>query len=72
MFKQDVQLHEAEVMLLLPHVIDKSGHKSERHRLAFKHALETAGEVIAPNRLCAVLLQVMRGTGWRKGGRGGW
>ena len=36
-----------------------SGHKSERHKAAFKHALETAGEVVSPQRYSQILLQVL-------------
>lgn len=50
-------LHEADVTCILPHLIDKSGHKSERQKIAFKTALSTAALVIIPSRLCHQLLQ---------------
>ena len=37
MLKREGQvLHDTEVTCLLPHLIDRSGHKSERHKAAFK------------------------------------
>lgn len=57
MHHENIQLHETEVNILLPHVIDRSGHKSERHATLFRSVITTAGEVVAPNRMCAVLLQ---------------
>ena len=38
-------LSEAETTIIVPHLIEKSGHKSERHKVAFKAALAAAGEV---------------------------
>jgi hypothetical protein len=31
---------------MLPHLIDKSGHKSERHKAAYKAALGVAAQVM--------------------------
>jgi hypothetical protein len=50
-------LHEAEISCILPHLIDKSGHKSERHKAAFKTALAAAAQVMLPSKLCHQLLQ---------------
>lgn len=49
-------LHEAECVSLLPLIIERAGHKSERHRVAFKSCLAAAAEIIAPSRLCQLLL----------------
>jgi len=49
-------LHDSEVLCILPHLIDKSGHKSERHKAAFKTAIAAAGEVVAPNKVNQHLL----------------
>jgi hypothetical protein len=53
----DVALHDSEITSFLPHCIERSGHKSERHRVAYKAVLAAAGDVVAPNRLCQLLLQ---------------
>eukprot|EP01041_Mallomonas_annulata_P000127 gene127-202_t len=48
------------VLQFFVHVFEKirnENAQSERHRMAFKATVEAAGEVLAPNRLCAVLLQ---------------
>ncbi len=57
MLKNDEKIHEHEMTICLPHLIDKSGHKSERHKAAFITCLRAAGEIIAPNKLCQFLLQ---------------
>ena len=49
-------LHESEITVVIPHLIEKSGHKSERHKVAFKAALAAAGEVVSPIKLCQLLL----------------
>ena len=49
-------LHEAEISAILPHLIDKAGHKSERHKLAFKAAIQAAGQAVSPARLNQLLL----------------
>ena len=36
-------LHDSEISSLIPHIIDKCGHKSERHKQAFKKTLISAG-----------------------------
>ena len=37
MLKREGQmLHDSEVSCILPHLIDRAGHKSERHKAAFK------------------------------------
>ena len=40
--KQGLTLQDTEAALLLPHLLERSGHKSERHRAAFKSVLEAA------------------------------
>ena len=57
MTKNDDKIHENEMAICLPHLIDKSGHKSERHKAAFIACLRAAGEIVAPNKLCHFLLQ---------------
>lgn len=49
-------LHDSEVQSIFPHLIDKSGHKSERHKLQFKAAIAAAGAVIAPSKVNLHLL----------------
>lgn len=56
---ENVMLHEAEANSVLPHIIDKSGHKSERHRLAFKLSIQAAGEIISPQRINQHLLHAL-------------
>jgi len=50
-------LHEAEMTIIIPHLVDKSGHKSERHKLAFNAALKAVGDIVPPNKLCQFLIQ---------------
>jgi hypothetical protein len=50
-------LHDSEISSILPHLIEKCGHKSERHRNAFKQAISSAGEIIAPNKINQQLIQ---------------
>ena len=57
MLKKEEKIHEAELAIILPHLIDKSGHKSERHKAAFIACLRSAGEIVSPNKLCQYLLQ---------------
>ena len=54
---EKVPIHETEMALALPHLIEKSGHKSERHKVAFISVLKAAGEIIPPNKLCQFFLQ---------------
>ena len=49
-------LHEAECVSLLPLIIERAGHKSERHRVAFKSCLAAAAEIVTHSRLCQLLL----------------
>ena len=41
-------VHDSELSCILPHLIDKSGHKSERHKAAFQATLSIASTIIAP------------------------
>ena len=60
MLKREGQmLHDSEVSCLLPHLIDRAGHKSERHKAAFKAVLVLAADVMPPSKLCQALLQVL-------------
>lgn len=43
-----VPAHEHELACILPHLIDKSGHKSERHKAAFQATLSIAASIIPP------------------------
>lgn len=52
-----VPLHEAEAGIVLPQLIERSGHKSERHKAAYKAALEVAEAVCPPAKMSAFLLQ---------------
>jgi hypothetical protein len=49
-------LHEAEVGILLPHLLERSGHKNERHRQAYSAAVAAAAQVTSPQRMAQVLL----------------
>jgi len=57
MTKEGATLHDSEAAAILPFLIDKSGHKSERHKNAFKQAIVAAGELLPPNKLVQFLLQ---------------
>jgi len=46
-------LHDAEITIAIPHLIEKSGHKSERHKAAFISTLR-AGKFI--NTMLLLLL----------------
>ena len=41
-------MHDSELSCILPHLIDKSGHKSEKHKAAFQATLSIASTIIAP------------------------
>jgi hypothetical protein len=56
MRKEGVTMHDSEMNIVLPQVLDKCGHKSERHKLCYKLAVSTAGDILAPNKLNQVLL----------------
>ena len=57
MKRQNYMLHEIEINILLPHLIDKSGHKSDRHRTLFKQVLNALADVMLPNKLSQFLIQ---------------
>lgn len=57
MRREGVTMHDAEASIIMPQLIDKCGHKSERHKAAFKQAIVAAGEVLAPNKINQLLLQ---------------
>lgn len=57
MASEGCTLHEAETACILPHVIDRCGHKSERHKQSFKQVLFAASEIMAPNKINQYLLQ---------------
>ena len=46
MLKNEDKMHDNEVAIVLPHLIEKSGHKSERHKAAFITCLRAAGSHI--------------------------
>jgi cytoskeleton-associated protein 5 len=52
------QLHEGEISVILPALIERSGHKSERHKAAFKSVISAARRVVPSSRLCQLLVQV--------------
>ena len=52
----NLQLHEGEIVCILPALVDKSGHKSERHKFGFKHAINACTPIVSSNRLCQLLL----------------
>lgn len=54
------QLHEAEMIVIIPHLIERCGHKSERHKAAFKSLLFSARYIIPLNKFCQLLLQGLR------------
>lgn len=51
MKRESYQLHDAEIAFILPFLIDKSGHKSDRHKLLFKQVLGAISELIGSNKL---------------------
>ena len=52
----NLTLHDSEATIVLHHLLDRSGHKSERHRMAFKSALLIASEITAPPKMCSILI----------------
>mmetsp|Transcript_14415 Transcript_14415/g.21637 ORF Transcript_14415/g.21637 Transcript_14415/m.21637 type:complete len:2162 (-) Transcript_14415:214-6699(-) len=54
------QLHEAEISTILPALIERSGHRSERHKKAFTSAIGGVKGTVSPSRLCQLLLQGLR------------
>lgn len=52
----NLTLHDSEASIVLHHLADRSGHKSERHRLAFKSALLIASEITVPQKMCSILI----------------
>jgi hypothetical protein len=52
-------LHDSEIMSILPHLIEKSGHKSERAKTAFKEVLAIACEIVVPNKMNQHLIQAL-------------
>jgi hypothetical protein len=54
---ESTQMHDSEIATILPQLINQSGHSSERHKAAFKQAIFSAAEVVAPNKLCLLLLR---------------
>jgi hypothetical protein len=53
-------LTDAEVSCILPHLIDRCGHRSEKHQALFRHAITLVGQVIAPGKLVAALTHGLR------------
>jgi hypothetical protein len=51
-------LHDGEIITIIPALIEKCGHKSERHKAAFKSLLLAARYIIPVNKYCQLLLQV--------------
>ena len=49
------QLHEAEIMSIMPYLVDRCGHKSDRHKQAFIACMDVAKNVIPPARMVALL-----------------
>lgn len=52
------QLHDCEIATIIPALIERSGHKSERHKAAYKSLLLAARYIIALPKFCQMLLQV--------------
>lgn len=51
-------LTEGEIVSIVPHLIDKSGHKSERHRVLYRQLLCAMGGIIKPVNKFTQLLVV--------------
>jgi hypothetical protein len=54
---EEYMLHDAELNCLLPQLVDKCGHKSERHKLLFKQVIAAMSEIVLPNKMNSYLLQ---------------
>jgi hypothetical protein len=52
------QLHDSEIAIILPTLIERCGHKSERHKAAYKSLLLAARYILPINKFCQLLLQV--------------
>ena len=52
----DKALTDAEVSCILPHLVDRSGHRSEKHSALYRHAITLMGQVISPTKLVSALI----------------
>lgn len=53
-------LSEAEVSLILPHMIERCGHRSDKHQTLFRYAISLLGALIAPNKFVQSLTQGLK------------
>ena len=53
-------LSDAEVACILPHLVERCGHRSEKHQALFRHAISLIGEIVAPSKVVQVLTQGLR------------
>lgn len=60
MHSETTPMHDSEIASIMPQLVNLSGSSSERHKAAFKHAIFTAAQVIAPNKMCQQLLHGLK------------
>ena len=53
-------LNDAEVSCILPHLVDRCGHRSERHQAMFRHAIALMGQMVSPSKMVHALLQGLK------------
>lgn len=53
-------LSEAEASIILPHLIERCGHKSKNHSALFEHSINQIGGLIAPNKYVQSLTQGLK------------
>jgi hypothetical protein len=56
--EREAQLHDSEINIIIPTLIERCGHKSERHKAAYKSLLLAARYILPTNKFCQLLLQV--------------
>lgn len=53
-------LTDAEVSCILPHLVDRCGHRSEKHSAHLRHAVLLIGQIIGPAKLTAAFVHGLR------------
>lgn len=54
--RQNYMLHESEINPIMIHLIEKSGHKSDRQKALFKQILGAVSELITPTKMAQLLI----------------
>jgi hypothetical protein len=53
-------LTDAEVNFILPHLVDRSGHRSEKHSALYRQSILLIGQIIGPGKLASALAHGLR------------